>query len=78
MQLLGSQTVMEQKMANFCKNEVRKTVKKEIKSGKAVAPDIIVMELWKNFKEVMVVFVFSTILESERMPKVDLGTSRRR
>ncbi|KAK3571765.1 hypothetical protein QTP86_018713, partial [Hemibagrus guttatus] len=62
---------MEQKVDKIRKDEVRKALKR-MKSGKAVGPDDIPVEVWKCLGEVAVEFLtslFNRFLESERMPE---------
>ncbi|KAK3548848.1 hypothetical protein QTP70_021035, partial [Hemibagrus guttatus] len=62
---------VEQKVDNIRKDEVRKALKR-MKSGKAVGPDDIPVEVWKCLGEVAVEFLtslFNRVLESERMPE---------
>ncbi|KAK2890506.1 hypothetical protein Q8A73_018806 [Channa argus] len=64
-------TVVKQEVAKISKSEVRRTLKR-MKSGKAVGPDDIPVEVWKCLGEVAVEFLtslFNKILESERMPE---------
>ncbi|KAK2899938.1 hypothetical protein Q8A73_013067 [Channa argus] len=64
-------TGVEQEVAKISKSEVRRTLKR-MKSGKAVGPDDIPVEVWKCLGEVAVEFLtslFNKILESERMPE---------
>ena len=64
-------TVVEQEVAKISKSEVRRALKR-MKSGKAVGPDDIPVEVWKCLGEVAVEFLtslFNKILESERMPE---------
>ncbi|WP_139267336.1 hypothetical protein, partial [Escherichia coli] len=64
-------TVVEQEVAKISKDEVRKALKR-MKSGKAVGPDDIPVEVWKCLGEVAVEFLtglLNKILESERMPE---------
>ncbi|KAK3551724.1 hypothetical protein QTP70_023244 [Hemibagrus guttatus] len=62
---------VEQKVDKIRKDEVRKALKR-MKSGKAVAPDDIPVEVWKCLGEAAVEFLaslFNRVLESERMPE---------
>ncbi|KAK3574870.1 hypothetical protein QTP86_018337 [Hemibagrus guttatus] len=62
---------VEQKVDKIRKDEVRKALKL-MKSGKAVGPDDIPVEVWKCLGEAAVEFVtslFNRVLESERMPE---------
>ncbi|KAK3522406.1 hypothetical protein QTP86_009978 [Hemibagrus guttatus] len=62
---------VEQKVDKIRKDEVRKALKR-MKSGKAVGPDDIPVEVWKCLGEAAVEFLtslFNRILESERMPE---------
>ncbi|KAK3572741.1 hypothetical protein QTP86_007058, partial [Hemibagrus guttatus] len=62
---------VEQKVDNIRKDEVRKALKR-MKSGKAVGPDDIPVEVWKCLGEAAVEFLanlFNRVLESERMPE---------
>ncbi|KAK3527096.1 hypothetical protein QTP86_010830 [Hemibagrus guttatus] len=62
---------VEQKVDKIRKDEVRKALKK-MKSGKAVGPDDIPVEVWKCLGEAAVEFLtslFNRVLESERMPE---------
>ncbi|KAK3553330.1 hypothetical protein QTP70_000851 [Hemibagrus guttatus] len=62
---------VEQKVDKIRKDEVRKALKR-IKSGKAVGPDDIPVEVWKCLGEAAVEFLtslFNRVLESERMPE---------
>ncbi|KAK3567194.1 hypothetical protein QTP86_012678 [Hemibagrus guttatus] len=62
---------VEQKVDKIRKDEVRKALKR-MKSGKAVGPDDIPMEVWKCLGEAAVEFLaslFNRVLESERMPE---------
>ncbi|KAK3518202.1 hypothetical protein QTP70_033895, partial [Hemibagrus guttatus] len=62
---------VEQKVDKFRKDEVRKALKR-MKSGKAVGPDDIPVEVWKCLGEAAVEFLaslFNRVLESERMPE---------
>ncbi|KAK3553786.1 hypothetical protein QTP70_011156 [Hemibagrus guttatus] len=62
---------VEQKVDKIRKNEVRKALKR-MKSGKAVGPDDIPVEVWKCLGEAAVEFLaslFNRVLESERMPE---------
>ncbi|KAK3559897.1 hypothetical protein QTP86_026171 [Hemibagrus guttatus] len=62
---------VEQKVDKIRKDEVRKALKR-MKSGKAVGPDDIPVEVWKCLGEVAVEFLtslFNRVLESERMPE---------
>ncbi|KAK3527512.1 hypothetical protein QTP86_024294, partial [Hemibagrus guttatus] len=61
----------EQKVDKIRKDEVRKALKR-MKSGKAVGPDDIPVEVWKCLGEAAVEFLtslFNRVLESERMPE---------
>ncbi|KAK3556387.1 hypothetical protein QTP70_007995 [Hemibagrus guttatus] len=61
---------VEQKVDKIRKDEVRKALKR-MKSGKAVGPDDIPVEVWKYLEEAAVEFLtslFNRVLESERMP----------
>ncbi|KAK3560019.1 hypothetical protein QTP86_033818 [Hemibagrus guttatus] len=62
---------VEQKVDKIRKDEVRKALKK-MKSGKAVGPDDIPVEVWKCLGEAAVEFLtslFNRVLESEKMPE---------
>ncbi|KAK3536593.1 hypothetical protein QTP86_013788, partial [Hemibagrus guttatus] len=62
---------VEQKVDKIKKDEVRKALKR-MKSGKAVGPDDIPVEVWKCLGEAAVEFftsLFNRVLESERMPE---------
>ncbi|KAK3516289.1 hypothetical protein QTP70_009366 [Hemibagrus guttatus] len=62
---------VEQKVDKIRKDEVRKALKR-MKSGKAVGPDGIPVEVWKRVGEAAVEFLtslFNRVLESERMPE---------
>ncbi|KAK3574702.1 hypothetical protein QTP86_015150, partial [Hemibagrus guttatus] len=62
---------VEQKVDKIRKDEVRKALKR-MKSGKAVGPDDIPVEVWKCLGEAAVEFLanlFNSVLESERMPE---------
>ncbi|KAK3507448.1 hypothetical protein QTP70_020646, partial [Hemibagrus guttatus] len=62
---------VEQKVDKIRKDEVRKALKR-MKSGKAVGPDDIPVEVWKGLGEAAVEFLaslFNRVLESERMPE---------
>ncbi|KAK3548023.1 hypothetical protein QTP70_002688 [Hemibagrus guttatus] len=62
---------VEQKVDRIRKDEVRKALKR-MKSGKAVGPDDIPVEVWKCLGEAAVEFLanlFNRVLESERMPE---------
>ncbi|KAK3547492.1 hypothetical protein QTP86_021194, partial [Hemibagrus guttatus] len=62
---------VEQKVNKIRKDEVRKALKR-MKSGKAVGPDDISVEVWKCLGEAAVEFLtslFNRVLESERMPE---------
>ncbi|KAK3574227.1 hypothetical protein QTP86_004304 [Hemibagrus guttatus] len=62
---------VEQKVNKIRKDEVRKALKR-MKSGKAVGPDDIPVEVWKCLGEAAVEFLtslFNRILESEKMPE---------
>ncbi|KAK3509147.1 hypothetical protein QTP70_020260, partial [Hemibagrus guttatus] len=62
---------VEQKVDKIRKDEVRKALKR-MKSGKAVGPDDILVEVWKCLGESAVEFLtslFNRVLESERMPE---------
>ncbi|KAK3506756.1 hypothetical protein QTP70_023753, partial [Hemibagrus guttatus] len=62
---------VEQKVDKIRKDEVRKALKR-MKSGKAVGPDDIPVEVWKCLGEAAVGFLanlFNRVLESERMPE---------
>uniref|UniRef100_A0A3B3I9A4 ribonuclease H n=1 Tax=Oryzias latipes TaxID=8090 RepID=A0A3B3I9A4_ORYLA len=63
--------VVEQEVAEIGKDEVRKALKR-MKSGKAVGPDDVPVEVWKCLGETAVEFLtrlFNRILESEKMPE---------
>ncbi|KAK3524375.1 hypothetical protein QTP70_028018, partial [Hemibagrus guttatus] len=62
---------VEQEVDKIGKDEVRKALKR-MKSGKAVGPDDIPVEVWKCLGEAAVEFLtslFNRVLESERMPE---------
>ncbi|KAK3570181.1 hypothetical protein QTP86_015886 [Hemibagrus guttatus] len=62
---------VEQKVDKIRKDEVRKALKR-MKSGKAVGPDDILVEVWKCLGEAAVEFLaslFNRVLESEKMPE---------
>ncbi|KAK3555368.1 hypothetical protein QTP86_014961 [Hemibagrus guttatus] len=62
---------VQQKVDKVRKDEVRKALKR-MKSGKAVGPDDIPVEVWKCLGEAAVEFLaslFNRVLESERMPE---------
>ncbi|KAK3535802.1 hypothetical protein QTP70_021115 [Hemibagrus guttatus] len=62
---------VEQKVDKIRKDEVRKALKR-MKSGKAVGPDNIPVEVWKCLGEAAVEFLtslFNRVLENERMPE---------
>ncbi|KAK3546573.1 hypothetical protein QTP70_029961, partial [Hemibagrus guttatus] len=62
---------VEQKVDKIRKDEVRRALKR-MKSGKAVGPDDIPVEVWKCLGEAAVEFIaslFNRVLESERMPE---------
>ncbi|KAK3545925.1 hypothetical protein QTP70_016972, partial [Hemibagrus guttatus] len=62
---------VEQKVDKIRNDEVRKALKR-MKSGKAVGPDDIPVEVWKCLGEAAVEFLaslFNRVLESERMPE---------
>ncbi|KAK3535343.1 hypothetical protein QTP70_009353 [Hemibagrus guttatus] len=62
---------VEQEVDKIRKDEVRKALKR-MKSGKAVSPDDIPVEVWKCLGEAAVEFLaslFNRVLESERMPE---------
>ncbi|KAK3515161.1 hypothetical protein QTP70_008184 [Hemibagrus guttatus] len=62
---------VEQKVDKIRKDEVRKALKR-MKSGKAVGPDDILVEVWKCLGEAAVEFLtslFNRVLESERIPE---------
>ncbi|MCJ8744398.1 hypothetical protein PDJAM_G00118210 [Pangasius djambal] len=62
-------TSVEQKVDKIRKDEVRKALKR-MKSGKAVGPDDIPVEVWKCLGEAAVEFLtslFNRVLESEKM-----------
>ncbi|KAK3532456.1 hypothetical protein QTP86_018454, partial [Hemibagrus guttatus] len=62
---------VEQKVDKIRKDEVRKALKR-MKSGKAVGPDDVPVEVWKCLGEAAVEFLtslFNRVLESERMPE---------
>ncbi|KAK3511529.1 hypothetical protein QTP70_009317 [Hemibagrus guttatus] len=62
---------VEQKVDKIRKDEVRKALKR-MKSGKAVGPDDIPVQVWKCLGEAAVEFLaslFNRVLESERMPE---------
>ncbi|KAK3528544.1 hypothetical protein QTP70_002788 [Hemibagrus guttatus] len=62
---------VEQKVDKIRKDEVRKALNR-MKSGKAVGPDDIPVEVWKCLGEAAVEFLaslFNRVLESERMPE---------
>ncbi|MCJ8733950.1 hypothetical protein PDJAM_G00229570 [Pangasius djambal] len=64
-------TSVEQKVDRIRKDEVRKALKR-MKSGKAVGPDDIPVEVWKCLGEAAVEFLtslFNRVLESEKMPE---------
>ncbi|KAK3506210.1 hypothetical protein QTP70_002182 [Hemibagrus guttatus] len=62
---------VEQEVDKIRKDEVRKALKR-MKSGKAVGPDDIPVEVWKCLGEAAVEFLaslFNRVLESEKMPE---------
>ncbi|KAK3573071.1 hypothetical protein QTP86_012282 [Hemibagrus guttatus] len=62
---------VERKVDKIRKDEVRKALKR-MKSGKAVGPEDIPVEVWKCLGEAAVEFLtslFNRVLESERMPE---------
>ncbi|KAK3507342.1 hypothetical protein QTP70_014836 [Hemibagrus guttatus] len=62
---------VEQEVDKIRKDEVRKALKR-MKSGKAVGPDDIPVEVWKCLGEAAMEFLaslFNRVLESERMPE---------
>ncbi|KAK3524731.1 hypothetical protein QTP86_001890 [Hemibagrus guttatus] len=62
---------VEQKVDKIRKDEVRRALKR-MKSGKAVGPDDIPVEVWKCLGEAAVEFLaslFNRVLENERMPE---------
>ncbi|KAK3512866.1 hypothetical protein QTP70_028938 [Hemibagrus guttatus] len=62
---------VEQKVDKIRKDEVRKALKR-MKSGKAVGPDDIPVEVWKCLGEAAVEFLtslFNRVLKSEKMPE---------
>ncbi|KAK3571394.1 hypothetical protein QTP86_010712 [Hemibagrus guttatus] len=62
---------VEQKVDKIRKDEVRKALKR-MKSGKAVGPDNIPVEVWKCLGEAAVEFLtslFNRVLECEKMPE---------
>ncbi|KAK3516533.1 hypothetical protein QTP70_021738 [Hemibagrus guttatus] len=62
---------VEQKVDKIRKDKVRKALKR-MKSGKAVGPDDIPVEVWKCLGEAAVEFLtslFNRVLESEKMPE---------
>ncbi|KAK3521396.1 hypothetical protein QTP70_004128 [Hemibagrus guttatus] len=62
---------VQQKVDKIRKDEVRKALKR-MKSGKAVGPDDIPVEVWKCLGEAAVEFLaslFNRVLESEKMPE---------
>ncbi|KAK3538723.1 hypothetical protein QTP86_014322, partial [Hemibagrus guttatus] len=63
---------VEQKVDEITKDKVRKALKR-MKSGKAVGPDDILVEVWKCLGEAAAVefltTLFNRVLESERMPE---------
>ncbi|KAK3564446.1 hypothetical protein QTP86_020385 [Hemibagrus guttatus] len=62
---------VEQKVDKIRKDEVRKALKR-MKSGKAVGPDDIPVEVWKCLGEAAVEFLtslFNRVLEREKMPE---------
>ncbi|MCJ8739626.1 hypothetical protein PDJAM_G00049200 [Pangasius djambal] len=64
-------TSVEQKVDKIRKDEVRKALKR-MKSGKAVGPDDIPVEVWKCLGEAAVevlTSLFNRVLESEKMPE---------
>ncbi|MCJ8749155.1 hypothetical protein PDJAM_G00173060 [Pangasius djambal] len=64
-------TSVEQKVDKIRKDEARKALKR-MKSGKAVGPDDIPVEVWKCLGEAEVEFLtslFNRVLESEKMPE---------
>ncbi|MCJ8745636.1 hypothetical protein PDJAM_G00132350 [Pangasius djambal] len=64
-------TSVEQKVDKIRKDEVKKALKR-MKSGKAVGPDDIPVEVWKCLGEAAVEFLtslFNRVLESEKMPE---------
>ncbi|MCI4382174.1 hypothetical protein PGIGA_G00260740 [Pangasianodon gigas] len=64
-------TSVEKKVDKIRKDEVRKALKR-MKSGKAVGPDDIPVEVWKCLGEAAVEFLtslFNRVLESEKIPE---------
>ena len=64
-------TVVDQEVAKISKDEVRRALKR-MKSGKALGPDDIPVEVWKCLGEVAVEFLtglFNRILDGEKMPE---------
>ncbi|KAK3522749.1 hypothetical protein QTP86_032027, partial [Hemibagrus guttatus] len=59
---------VEQKVDKIRKDEVRKALKR-MKSGKAVGPDDILVEVWKCLGVEFLTSLFNRVLESERMPE---------
>ncbi|XP_051806753.1 uncharacterized protein LOC127534762 [Acanthochromis polyacanthus] len=62
-------TVVDQEVAKISKDEVRRALKR-MKSGKALGPDDIPVEVWKCLGEIAVEFLtglFNRILDSEKM-----------
>ncbi|KAK3569915.1 hypothetical protein QTP86_007356 [Hemibagrus guttatus] len=62
---------VEQKVDKIRKDEVRKALKR-MKSGKAVGPDDILVEVWKCLAEAAAEFLtslFNSLLENEKMPE---------
>ena len=70
-QRLEEVSAVDQDVAKISQDEVRRALKR-MKSGKAVGPDDIPVEVWKCLGEVAVEFLtglFNRILDSEKMPE---------